>query len=118
MENYINNIVADVEKLMKKENEARPLHALYKAIDRVDVLGAVPSRPNAEDAEEFIRKAITNTTAIDVVYFCDKLESSLFYAAIKHGQWPALDAELYCTVCKIKQDEIIRKLKDLAKQEG
>ena len=115
MENYINNIVEDVKKLMKKENETRPLHALYKAIDRVDALGAVPSRPNAEDAEKFIRKSITNTTGMDVVYFCDKLESSLFYAAIKHGQWPALDAALYCTVCKIKHDEIIHKVKDLEK---
>lgn len=109
MESYIENIVTDVEKLMKLENEARPRRALYALLDKVAERDAVLSRTNAEDAKKFVTKAIECRDAGDIrcyLYF----NFSLYEAAIERNEWCKLDARIYNSLAMTYQDEIIRRV--------
>ena len=116
MENYINNIVDDVEKFMEVENEARPRRALYALFDKVAERDAVLSRTNAEDAKKFVTKATECRDGRDICYYL-YVNWSLYEAAIKRNEWCKLDARLYNIVAMTYQDEIIRRVvKDYERQ--
>lgn len=109
MESYIENIVTDVEKLMKLENEARPRRALYALFDKVAERDAVLSRTNAEDAKKFVTKAIECRDAGDIRCYL-YLNFSLYEAAIERNEWCKLDARIYNSLAMTYQDEIIRRV--------
>ena len=109
MENYINNIVDDVEKFMEVENEARPRRALYALFDKVAERDAVLSRTNAEDAKKFVTKALECRDAGDICCYL-YLNFSLYEAAIERNKWCKLDARIYNSIAMTYQDEIIRRV--------
>lgn len=97
MENYIDNIVDDVEKLMEEKGETIALRALYDLINKVDERDSVPSRPKTADAKAFVENALGKD------WYTDETVKAF-------GGWCGLDAKTYCTAAKMEQDEIIRRV--------
>ena len=103
MENYINNIVADMLKCMKANPEATPDAAWHHIMDDVTAAGVIESRKNRRDAEKFVLKALED----------DELRrEARNLIANAYNDWYILDTILYTTVCLTKHDEIIRKVKN------
>ena len=116
MENYIDNIVADVQELMTKDNTiVTAERALAVLVGRVVGRRYVPSRSESDDAEKFVRKALKDDYDYGYDYglreFACKLDSELFVDSIIFNEWRILDAALYNMVCVAKRDEIARRVK-------
>ena len=109
MENYINNIVADVQRYMKANPGLTPEEALCWLEEGVELSKFVDSRNFAKEAGDFVRTALLD----DQLWLeaCD-VDPELHSNAILNMQWPKLDAALYCTVCRIRHDEIITRVKE------
>lgn len=108
MENYINDIADDVETVAR-DYKITPEDALCWLDERVELSKFVDSRNFAEEAANFVRNALLD----DHLWLeaCD-VDPELYGNAILNMAWPALDAALYCTVCRIRHDEIIARVKD------
>ena len=116
MENYINNIVEDVKKLMAKDTTiVTSEQALAVLVGRVIGRRYVPSRSKSDEAEKFVRKALKGDYDYGYDYelreFADKLDSELFVDSIIFDEWRILDAALYNMVCVAEKDEIARRVK-------
>lgn len=116
MENYIDNIVADMQELMTKDNTiVTAERALAVLVGRVAARRYVPSRSESDDAEKFVRKALKDDYDYGYDYglreFAYKLDSELFVDSIIFNEWRILDAALYNLVCVAKRDEIARRVK-------
>ena len=109
MENYINNIVADVQRYMKANPGVTPEEALCWLEEGVELSKFVDSRNYAKEAGDFVRNALLDDNLW--LEACD-VDSELYSNAILNTQWPVLDAALYCTVCRIRNDEIIARVKE------
>ena len=109
MENYINNIVADMREYMKNNPKVTPEDALCWLEEGVELSKFVDSRTFAKEAGDFVRNALLDDNLW--LEACD-VDPELYSNAILNLQWPVLDAALYCTVCRIRHDEIIRRVKE------
>ena len=109
MENYIDNIVADMREYMKANPGVTPEDALCWLEEGVELSKFVDSRNFAKDAGDFVRNALLDDNLWLEV--CD-VDSELYSNAILNMAWPALDAALYCTVCRIRHDDIIARVKE------
>lgn len=122
MENYINNIVEDVKKLMAKDTTIETSEqALAVLVGRVAARRYVPSRSKSDEAEKFVRKALKGDYDCGYDYelreFADKLDSELFVDSIIFNEWRILDAALYCMVGVLQRNHIVSKVGDSEKQE-
>ena len=113
MENYINNIVADMREYMKNNPEATPENARQHVMDMVESNLAVESREHWHNAETFVLKALQDKELNEKAH--DYIDGYRYMRVVLDGAWYELDAELYAMVCMLKKDEIIRKVKDLEK---
>ena len=116
MENYINNIVEDVKKLMAKDTTiVTSEQALAVRVGRVIGRRYVPSRSKSDEAEKFVRKALKGDYDYGYDYelreFADKLDSDFIVDAIVYNEWRDLDATLYNMVCVEEKYEIARRVK-------
>ena len=116
MENYINNIVEDVQELMTKDNTiVTAERALAVLVGRVVGRRYVLTRSKSDEAEKFVRKALKDDYDYGYDYglreFAYKLDSDLFVDVIVYNEWRDLDATLYNMVCVAKRDEIARRVK-------
>ena len=118
MENYVIDIVEDVKKLMRK-NELidTPKQAIALLVGEITRRQSVPRR-NMVDAEKFVRKAIADDIFEMRDEYASELNQEIFMYAVVYNNWQLLDAALYNLVCVAKRDEIARRVKYSAKQEG
>ena len=104
MEDYINNIVADMREYIKDNPKATPDAAWHHAMDETESAGVIESRKNLRDAKKFVRKALED----DELW----LEGHYVVADTYNKNWLVLDFMLYIIVCLVKHDEIIRRVKE------
>ena len=111
MENYINDIIEDAKKLMRK-NELidTPEQAVALLVSEITRRQSVPSRNNV-DAEKFVRKAIADDIWEMRDEYAGELDEEIFADVILYNNWQLLDAALYNMVCVAKRDEIARRVK-------
>ena len=107
MENYINNIVADVQRYMKANPGVTPEEALCWRDESVELSKFVDSRNFAKEAGDFVRTSLLDDNLW--LEACD-VDPELYSNAILNTAWLTLDAALYCTVCRIRHDEIIKRV--------
>ena len=109
MENYIDNIVADIREYINDNPGVTPGEALCWLDERVELSKFVDSRNFAKEAADFVRTSLLDDNLW--LEACD-VDPELYSNAILNLQWPVLDAALYCTVCRIRHDEIIARVKE------
>lgn len=118
MEDYIVNIATCAYGLMHKDDTiATPEQALAILVGRAAARRYVLGRKASEEAAKFVCTALDKYSDYDYeLRKCiEKLDSELFVNAIACNEWQALDVALYCMICVLEKDEIIRRLKDLEK---
>lgn len=118
MENYIVNIATYAYELMREDDTiATPEQALAVLTGRAAARRYVLGRKASDEAAKFVHTALDKHSDYDYeLRKCiEKLDSELFVNAIAYDEWQALDVALYCMICVLEKDEIIRRLKDLEK---
>lgn len=106
MENYINNIVADMREYIKAKPETTPDAAWHHAMDMVESVG---TQRHLQDIEEFVRTALKDPELRKEAH---DIDAATYRRSILYDTWLELDTLLYMLVCLIKHDEIIRRFKE------
>lgn len=115
MENYINNIVEDVKSQIKELFGCRSKLAFAMVENRVWFTRMTDSRVNPEKSMRFVCKSLKDDNLHNLA---KNLDAIWYKNAVIYGDWCTLDAMLYCAVCRDKKDEILRRVKELAEEEG
>ena len=106
MEDYINNIVADMRKYMNDYPKATPEQAWHNIMDGLESMG---TQRHWQDAEKFVRTALEDP---ELRKEASTIDAATYRRSILYGTWLELDTLLCIIVCLIKHDEIIARVKN------
>ena len=105
MESYINYIVADMRKYIKKYHKT-PDDAWHAIMDGLESIG---TQRHWQDTEKFVRTALEDPELREEA---STIDAATYRRSILYGTWLELDTLLCIIVCLIKHDEIIARVKN------
>ena len=113
MENYIDNIVEDMQKYIKINPKATPEEAWRHVIDMVESAAEVEPRKHWHIAKAFVDGALLDKELRQKAL--EYIDGYIYKCVVLFDCWNEFDAELYSMVALIKKDEIIDRVKALEK---
>lgn len=113
MEDYIDNIVEDMQKYIKINPKATPEEARKHVAVEAESGSVVVPRKEWHIARHFVLEALKDGVLREGAD--TYIDSYVYKYVVLYDDWCGLDAELYSMVCWLKKDEIIDRVKALEK---